>query len=230
MKKKVVFIIFIVAILLYSCGTKGDTDYPEFLKTKWGMSMEETLNAYEITEKDTSYYKDGTMFNIQGYELFGEKTSEIQFIFKDFKNGKPVLYTVLAAYPESTDMNHVLKKMQKAYGKTVSDITINGQFQITQDKIPEKRLTESEHLKLWASKSVIQSIPGKESDNYRERWKDYQPGLNEENWDTFHQNARLVTVVWSDDEELSSFTKNIIAFNAYNLVVYNEIKSQLSDQ
>ena len=228
--KKVAFIIFIIAIFLCSCSRKDDTKYPEFSKTKWGMSMDQTLNAYEITEKDTSYYKEGILFIIKGYELFGEKTSEIQFIYKDFKSGNPVLCAVQAAYPESTDMNNVLKKMQKAYGKTVSDIIIYGQFKIFDDKIPEKRHTESEHLKLWASSSVIQSISEKERENYRDRWINYQPGLNDENWDTFYQNARMVTVVWSDDDEFSSLKENTLAFNAYNLVVYNEIKSQLYDQ
>jgi hypothetical protein len=228
--KKVAFIMFIVTILLCSCSRKEDTDYPEFSRTKWGMSMDETLNAFGIMEKDTSYYKDGSVFTIKGYELFGEKTSEIIFNFIDLKNGNPVLCAVKATYPEITDMNYVLKKMQKAYGKTVSDITIYDLFQVFEDKIPEKRYTESEHLKLWASRSVIQSIPDKELENYRDRWENYQTGLNDENWDTFSQNARMVTVVWSDNGEFPSLKKNSLAFNAFNLVVYNEIKSQLSDQ
>lgn len=228
--KKIIFIIFLAAILLCSCSRKKDGDYPEFPKTKWGMSMDETLNTYGISEKETSYYNEGSVFSIKGYELFGEKTSEIIFNFIDLKNGNPVLCSVKATYPESTNMDNVLKKMKKAYGKTVSNISIYDLFQVFEDKIPEKKYTESEHLKLWAGRSVKEFISEKEKENYRDQWETYQPGLNDENWDTFSQNARMVTVVWSDNGEFPSLEKKSLAFNAYNLVVYNELKKQLYNQ
>jgi len=227
--KKIAFIIFIASILLCSCSRKEDSDYLEFPKTKWGMSMEETLNAYGITEKNTSYYDEGSTFIIDGYELFGEKTSKITFNFIDLKNGKPILCAVRATYPDSADMNQVLKKMQKAYGKMVPDIHLYSLFQVLDDELPERKYTESEHLKLWGSKSVIQSIPEKERESYRDRWKNYQPGLKDENWDAFSQNARMVTAIWSDNGEFPTLEKNALDFNAFNLVLYKEIKGQLSD-
>ncbi|HCA70375.1 MAG TPA: hypothetical protein DEP17_08285, partial [Lachnospiraceae bacterium] len=123
----------------------------------------------------------------------------------------------------------VLKKMQKAYGRTIPVVHIYSLFQTLGDELPEREYTESEHLKLWANKSIIQFIPEKERENFRDRWKNYQPGLKDENWDAFSQNAKMVTVVWTDDGSPSN-EKNILDFNAFNLVVYNEIKSQLSDQ
>jgi hypothetical protein len=55
-----------------------DSDFLEFSKTNWGMSMAETLDAYGISEKDTTDYIEGSAFTINGYQLFGEKTSKIK--------------------------------------------------------------------------------------------------------------------------------------------------------
>lgn len=137
------------------------------------MSMEETLDAYGITEEETTFYQENSVFRIEGYELFDEKTSEIIFNFIDLKNGKPVLYDVKVSYPDSVDMNHVLEEMQKTYGKMILETSICGLMQTLGEELPERKYTESEHLKLWASDSVIQSLPEKEQENYRKRWKEY---------------------------------------------------------
>ncbi len=228
--KKVAFIIFTAVILLCSCSKKADSDYPEFPKTNWGMSMAETLNAYGISEKDTSDYVEESVFAVKGYELFGEKTSEIIFNFINLKKGDPKLCSVKVTYPESANMNNVLKEMKKVYGETVSNISIYDLFQVFENKLPEKKYTESDHLKLWASKkSVFQSIPENQHENYKNLWENYQTSLSDDNWDTFSQNAKMVTVVWSDNGEFPSLEKYALDFNGYNLVVFNEINSQLSD-
>jgi hypothetical protein len=207
-----------------------DSDFLEFSKTNWGMSMAETLDAYRISEKDTTDYIEGSAFAINGYQLFGEKTSKIIFNFINLKKGDPKLCSVRVTYPEDADMNKVLKEMKKEYGETVSDIRIYDLFQVFENKLPEKNYAESDHLKLWASKkSVFQSIPANQYANYSNRWENYQPSLSKDNWDTFSQNARLVTVVWSDNGEFPSLEKYALDFNGYNLVVFNEIKSQLSE-
>ncbi|GMQ62958.1 hypothetical protein [Vallitalea maricola] len=229
--KKIAFIIFTTVILLCSCSKKADPDYPEFSKTNWGMSMAETLNAYGISEKDTSHYVEDSVFSVKGYELFGEKTSIIIFNFINFKKGNPKLCSVKVNYPESADLNNVLKEMKKVYGETVSNISIYDLFQVFEDKLPVKEYTESDHLKLWANnKSVLQSIPENQHENYRNLWKNYQTSLRDDNWDTFSKNAKMVTVVWSDNGEFPSLEKYALDFNGYNLVVFNEINSQLSNQ
>ncbi len=229
--KKVLLILFLLAqILLCSCSKKADSNYPEFPKTKWGMSMNETLDAYKISKKDTSYYEEGLGFTLKGYKLFGEKTSEIIFSFIDLKDGNPVLCAVNVTYPDNTDMINVLKKMQKKYGKTISAVTIYDLYQAIETKIPVRDYTESEHLKFWADEPVIKYLPEKENEIYRDHWKPYQPGLNAETWDTFTQNARMVTVVWSDNGEFPSLEKNSLTFKAYNLIVYNFLKNRLSNQ
>lgn len=219
--KKVAMIIFFVIMLLCSCSKSTDSDYLEFPKTKWGMSMDAVLNSYGITKNDTSRYKDGFSFTIKGQEVFGENTSEIIFNFIDLKKGDPVLCDVKVTYPENTNMENVLNKMQIEYGETVSNINIYDLYQVFDDKLSEKTYTEYPFLKLWADRSVIDCIPEKEYENYRDVWEKYQPGLNEDNWEKFSQTASLVTVVWSNNGEFPSLAKNSLTFNAYNLVVYN---------
>ena len=192
--------------------------------------MMETLKACGITKKDTDYYKEGSVFTLKDYELFGEKTSLIIFNFIDLRDGNPVLCMVNVTYPDSTDMSKIFKKMQKKYGKTISTVTIYDLYQAIETKIPVRDFTESEHLKFWADEPVIKYLPEKENENYRDHWEPYQPGLNAETWDTFTQNARMVTVVWSDNGEFPSLEKNSLTFKAYNLIVYNSLKNRLSNQ
>lgn len=195
------------------------------------MTMSEVLNAYEITEKDTSYYDDNNAFSIKGYELFGEKTSEIIFDFINLKQGDSKLCSISVTYPDNADMNSVLKKMKNLYGDTVPEISIYDLFQIFEDKLNVRKYSATDHLKLWANKkSVLESIPNKGNGQYKDIWKNYQTSLSDENWDTFSQNAKMVTIVWSDNGEFPSIEKNTLNFNGYNLVVYNEIKSKLSIQ
>lgn len=229
--KKVVFVIFASVILLCSCSKNTQSDYLEFPKTKWGMSMAETLDAYGISEKDTCYYDEDYIFGLEGYQIFGEKTSIIFFNYIYFEKGKNKLCNIEVNYPESADMNNVLKEIKKAYGETVSEVTNYSSYQIFEGRIPKREFSESDHLKCWANKkSVSQSIPENQLADYCNVWKNYQSGLNDDNWDTFSQNAKLVTLVWSDNGEAPSPEDNAVDFNAYNLVVFDEIKSQLSDQ
>lgn len=228
---KFTFIIVVAIIFLCSCSKRADSSYPEFPNTKWGMTMSEVLNAYGITEKDTSYYDDNNAFSIKGYELFGEKTSEIIFDFINLKQGDSKLCSISVTYPDNADMNSVLKKMKNLYGDTVPEISIYDLFQIFEDKLNVRKYSAADHLKLWASKkSVLESIPNKGNGQYKDIWKNYQTSLSDENWDTFSQNAKMVTIVWSDNGEFPSTGKNTLNFNGYNLVVYNEIKSKLSIQ
>lgn len=228
---KTVFMIFLVAnLLLCSCGSTEKQSNLEFPKTTWGMSMEETLDSYQITIEDTSRYHEtgrGSMFMIEDYELFGEKTSDTDFQFIDFAdNGIFELCYVRVTYLEGSDMNHVLTQMQKVYGETISDVTVYRGFSAFGDKVlTEDHYAASENLKIWAGSSVTECIPENKSENYRKSREFFQYGLTEENWDIFSQNARMVTVIWSVDEGV-----NRLEFNAYQLAVYKELKNQFSEQ
>lgn len=231
--KKRIFIIFlIVAILLllilFLFVKKEAVRDLEFPKTTWGISAEEVFDSYGISQADVSRSQEagrGSMFTIEGKELFGEKTSEINFQFLDFRdNGDMGLCYVRAIYPEDADMNHVLEKMREVYGKTVSDVSIYEQNSaLGNETIHAKDYTESDVLKIWSDKCISDSISEKESESYRNLWAFFQPGLNEENWGEFCETARMVTVLWNNDDWKT------LEFNAYNLCVYNELKNQLSE-
>lgn len=231
--KKRIFIIFlIVAILLllilFLFVKKEAVHDLEFPKTAWGISTEEVFDSYGISQADVSRSQEagrGSMFTIEGKELFGEKTSEINFQFLDFgDNGDMGLCYVRVIYPEGADMNHVLEKMREVYGKTVSDTSIYEQNSaLGNETIHAKDYTESDVLKIWADRCIADSISEKESESYRNLWAFFQPGLNEENWGEFCETARMVTVLWNNDDWKT------LEFNAYNLCVYNELKNQLSE-
>lgn len=229
--KKVIFVLIIAVLLLCSCNSKENSENLEFLNTKWGMSMVETLDAYGVTEKDTSYYKEGSAFIIKDKDLYGEKTSEIIFNFVNFDAESSKLCAVSVIYPDNADMDKIYKEMKKEYGKTVSNISIYNLFTPFEDTLSEKKYSESAHLKLWASnKSIFQSISEQERESYCDLWKNYQTALNDENWNTFSQTAKMATVIWTDNAEINSIDKNSLEFNGYNLLVYDEIKNQLSNQ
>lgn len=231
--KKRIFIIFlIVAILLllilFLFVRKEAVHDLEFPKTAWGISAEEVFDSYGISQADVSRSQEagrGSMFTIEGKELFGEKTSEINFQFLDFgDNGDMGLCYVRVIYPEGADMNHVLEKMREVYGKTVSDVSIYEQNSaLGNETIHAKDYRESDVLKIWSDKCIADFISDKESESYRNLWAFFQPGLNEENWGEFCETARMVTVLWNNDDWKT------LEFNAYNLCVYNELKNQLSE-
>lgn len=227
--KKTVFLIFVllISLSLFSCSKKEGTDSLEFPKTIWGMSPDDVLDSYGITKEGTSSYNEagrGIAFRIDGYSLFGEESSYIIFNFIDFAdNGTRSLCNVRAFYPESADMEHVLAEMKKAYGQTVPSVISYDLYQMY-DELQERSYTESEQLKIWAKSPVIDMIPENELEDYGVLWEFFQPRLKEDNWTDFFQNARTVTVIWQDKEEGKS-----LDFNAYNLLVYNELKSRLSE-
>lgn len=231
--KKRIFIIFlIVAILLllilFLFVKKEAVHDLEFPKTAWGISAEEIFDSYGISQADVSRSQEagrGSMFTIEGKELFGEKTSEINFQFLDFgDNGDMGLCYVRVIYPEGADMNHVLEKMREVYGKTVSDASIYEQNSaLGNETIHAKDYRESDVLKIWADRCIADFISEKESESCRNLWAFFQPGLNEENWGDFCETARMVTVLWNNDDWKT------LEFNAYNLCVYNELKNQLSE-
>lgn len=231
MKKwmSVSIMIFLTLLLLFSCSKKKDADALAFPNTTWGMSVDDVFGVYEITKADTTVYDDmsrSTMFALDGYEAFGEKTSRITFHFGDFwGHRKKELCRVRVSYPEGTDMNRVLKELQGIYGQTVPNVIVYLKLSVFDDKLSENQYTESEHVRIWANHSIDELIPQNEAKNYEQGWEIFQDGLTEENWDEFSQNASMVTVIWSTTEN-----GNTLDFDAYNLLVYKGLSSQLSGQ
>lgn len=227
MKNFVIILVF-VTLLLCSCGTSKNTAYLEFPQTTWGMSAQEVLDAYGITKEDTAAYEEGernTYFMLKDQELFGEKTANIAFNFLDLGSGRQELCAVRVFYAEDADMNKVLAKMEKTYGDTIPELTSYFLLSPLGDGIlTPSEYTESEHLKLWGSSTLKETISEEEMQNYAPLWEEHQPGLDADSWQEFSENVRLVHVTWNDDERPG------LDFDAYNLAVYNELTRQLSEQ
>ena len=74
----------------------------------------------------------------------------------------------------------------------------------------------------WGLGSAGDLIPADEQEYYREQWALYQSGLNEENWDDFIQNSRLVRI-----SLLTDGGWNRVEFNQANQLIYQTIKANL---
>lgn len=242
-KKSIIFVMVTVILLLSACGKTVKEKTPEkseleIKNTSWGMTVDEALKAYDVTKESASLFsenKTGAAFAIEnGYEMFGEKTERIVFQFLDLEKGEGIkkLCQIDITYPTNADMSKVLDEMKAKYGDTEKNIRIYGMFQsLSDEELPQYDYKEAENLKLWGGSSVSESIPEEQDKEYEKLWENLQPGLTEENWEEFSENARLVTAVCASGEgAYPSFEKNGVSFNAYNLLVYEELKEQLLEK
>ncbi len=76
----------------------------------------------------------------------------------------------------------------------------------------------------WGLGNVGDLIPAKEQEYYRGQWAFYQSGLNEDNWDEFKENSKLVRI-----SLLTDGGWNRVEFNAANQMIYETIKNTLKD-
>lgn len=113
-------------------------------------------------------------------------------------------------------------------GKPAEKISRYGLFQaLSDEQLPREDYIEAENLKLWAAPVLEEVISEEESEAYQILWEDLQPGLNEENWQEFSETASLVTVVCASGEQaFPKFDKNGVSLDAYNLIVYQELKER----
>ncbi len=235
-KKSIVFTMVSIILMISACGKTAEKPKLEVENTKWGMTVDEALKAYDVTKESADLFSEntaGAVFAIEnGYEMFGEKTERIVFQFLDLEKGEGTkkLCQIDITYPENADMDKVFDEMKAKYGDTEKNIKIYDMFQsLSDEELPQYDYEETENLKLWGESSVSERIPEKQDKEYEKLWETLQPGLSEENWTEFSENARFVTAVCASGESAyPSFEKNGVSFNAYNLLVYEELKEQLA--
>ena len=221
--KKYAAIALIAAVMLCSCGKKEKNEKLEFPRTTWDMSMEEAMDAWGVTEETVKDYDSDDVFVIEGYELFGEETESIHFQFYDYEgNGAKKLTQVFVTYPADADMDHVSEEMQKVYGEPDPDVTFYYPYSAL-EILKAYETKEPDSVTNWALGSVAEVIPADERNDYREPWEIYQYGLNEENWDQFIQDSRLIRISLLTDNGW-----NRVEFNAANQWIYETIQKQLS--
>ncbi len=95
----------------------GTVAHFELENTPWGMTMEETMEAYQVERDYLDDIQEGTYGSAfmlrDGREIFGAKTDHITFAFLDMTvSGKTQkLHRIDVMYPDDTDMSEVLKNI-----------------------------------------------------------------------------------------------------------------------
>lgn len=237
MRNRVIFAMFMLLAVLLLCGFEGKAEenlYLELPGMVWGMTLDETMEAFGVTRETADLLNEftaGAVFTIDsGYEILGEATERIIFNFIDPKKGggMPVLCAIDVQYPQDADMDEVIAELERLFGKPAEKISRYGLFQaLSDEQLPREDYIEAENLKLWAAPVLEEVISEEESEAYQILWEDLQPGLNEENWQEFSEIASLVTVVCASGEQaFPKFDKNGVSLDAYNLIVYQELEER----
>lgn len=221
-------LLIIIPLSFLSCQSPEENTYLEYGELKWGMTSKQVLEFLEVSSEDiiTQDQSEGREYYlVQNVEFCGAKTSRMALNFMDIgypqnTTGIRGLISLYAYYPENTDMEKAKKEMEKIYGDSISEIYEYSQNPISPDLIQEDILKESETVKLWGGPKLSQVVEKELLNQYYEQWISYQPELQEEIWEKFSKNARLVTGTWVN---LPSEGGKAIHFDAYNLAVYREI-------
>ena len=170
--------------------------------------------------------------------MFGEKTSQIYFSFVDASfSGKPQqLYEIRVVYPDDADMEQVLKKMKKDFGKTVPNISLYSLLSMAVSEYEEKENAAywtSQSLKECGQKAGIKKavVPKENAEEYKRMWENFQQGLNAENWDEFSEKSHLTYGIYAGGKDaVPMFEKNGICLFAGNLILHNAIMEQLETE
>ncbi len=228
MKKKLPIIVFIAAIVLCACGKKQEDNSLNFPKTTWEMGMDEVMSAWGAKKEDTKHFKSddlGSMFTLEGQELFGEQTELINFQFYDFAGGGTQEFCyVQVTYPDDADMDQVLTEMKKAYGEPHEGITFYIPYMILEE-LKEFQPEDPDKIKSWALDRVSDLIDKEKLADYQKPWEAFQQGIDQDHWDTFINNTWTVRVSWITDAEW-----NRLEFDATGMKIYHTIHNQLNMQ
>lgn len=235
MRRKIlrVFLVGMLFFPLYSCS-QNKNEHFELENTPWGITMEETMEAYQVERDDLDDIQEGTYGSAfmlrDGREIFGAKTDHVSFNFLDMTvSGKTQkLHRIDVMYPDDTDMSEVQKNMKQSFGKTTDKVT---DFDMIGTLLDSDMRTydyeANEHLTLWADKKVSDVIPKEQEKEYEKLWEIPMTRLSEDKWEEFSENASLVYVYCSDNADDAPIGDKRIRIDATNWVIYNTIKEEL---
>ena len=232
-----ILIFFVMVILVFTlCNCdQNKNEHFELENTSWGMTMEETMEAYQVERDDLKDIDEGTYgsdFMIaDGREIFGAKTDHITFAFLDMTvSGKTQkLHKIYVMYPDDTDMSKVIKNMKQDFGKTTDKVTTFDMISTLLDSDMRRYDYEAdEHLTLWADKKVSDVIPKEQSEEYEKLWEIPMTRLTADKWEEFSENASLVYVYAADNAYgVPVIGKKGLCIDTTNWVIYNTIKEEL---
>lgn len=233
LKKLICFMALITFCAFSGCSESSQNENIELEDAPWGITMEDVFETYGVnkdTVENLIENKNDSYFALEnGQEIFGEKTSQIYFSFVDASfSGKPQkLYEIRVVYPDDANMENVLKKMEKDFGKTtVPNITLYPYYSI----IPSV-YEENENAVYWTSQSIKEAVPKENAEEYKRMWENFQQGLNAENWDEFSEKSHLTYGIYAGGKDaVPMFEKNGICLFAGNLILHNAIMEQLETE
>ena len=246
--KKLLCVMVSAAMLLFcACsGAKSGQSLREgtalsFPGTNWNMNMDEVMNACGFTDADDLQVSDddcAPAFLVSDREVFGETATTLSFSFVNLKAvaqdsetasapGEEVLAGVTVIYPAGADLEKVRQQLDSLYGKSaLNEITVFSPYSpLDSDTLSGQKQTASDTTALWGTPALSSEIGGKDKASFQEKWPAFQPGLTAEDWESFSDEARFVTIVCEEGEEFSS-----VQFYAYNLNVYNELSAQMDTE
>lgn len=242
--------VLVVLVLGAYTENRADGTALNFPDAEWGMTWEEVMSAGGIAQEDVNGDDVQTRFSssyvVKDREVFGEQSSGAYFDFIDLGGGTQRLISVMVYYPDDADMAHVLEEMTKAYGSPVPELIDYSIFNAivsadSQNAYPlyADQYTESEQMKIWAGKSLSEAIPKDQEQEYMKTWQEkvyplegsstFQPGLSDDQWDEFVENAKMVMAFWMN-EAAEHEGGNRVYFKAYNDQVYDEVTRRISEQ
>lgn len=225
MMRKIISIFLSAAILLCFAACQTPAPQPEaaklleFPETNWSMTIQEVMDAYQITPESAgvTVLDDQSAFRIEGLTLFGVKTDNVLFAFQQ-ADGK--LSHVRLAYPDDADMQTVRQQLQTLYGDSVKRHT-----RLEYD-LQEATMEETEHFAFWHSATPISGYLNAED------WAAFQRLAQKKDeeqnaggaWSAFMEKEPLVVLTWQDDasypdnmtvaDDFPAIAKNKVVFNA----------------
>ncbi len=236
-KKSFLTVLMLCTFFLCACTKtekKTQAKNLEFPALTWDMTPEDVLKALQTEKENTVIYDKNdltTSFVITGINVFGQQTERVLFSFADFASlskmpgldtGKQRLCRIMAYYPQDADLTSVKKNLEQAYGATVSEYYPFSSKMISENDwfMRLEPLKESASLQYWSGNMLTDVLSEGSLKTCQTNWKNCRQGLNDENWDFFKDHARMVSVIFSDQD---SEEGKGVEWDAQNFAVYQAL-------
>lgn len=239
-KKSLWAILLLSMVFLCACTKsekKAQAENLEFPGLSWDMTPEDVLKTFQTSKEDTELYEENdltTSFGITDIDVFGQQAERVFFYFIDYASLgkmpqqealKQRLCRIMAYYPQDADLTPVKEKIEQAYGATVSEYYPFSSTMISENNwtMNQEPLKESESLQYWGSGILGDVLSESDSETDLTYWKNCRRGLNEENWEFFKDHARMVSVIFSEQELEQG---KGVEWDAHNFAVYQVLNKQ----
>ena len=133
---------------------------------------------------------------LENIEFGGEKTSQLALIFMDTAGAVGLVGRFTLTIQKIRIWEKVKKEMKRIYGDSIPEVYEYGRSSISPEQIQEDVIKESETVKVWGGPNCLRFWKKKPSGQNRELRFPSPMEMQEETWERFRENARLVTGEW----------------------------------